>query len=159
MRPELVRGTTVLVLFIALMVASSILQPYSLAQSKYVNVDLELVKRNPDLFYGRNITSSATVESMFYLRPNLVVSTAEGVFLQIRQDAYESPVVKSGDRVIFRGTFYNTSVVVNEFHILDHESVIIHSIPGIILFVVMFFYVFRIDLRHLAFVPRRKRDA
>ena len=96
---------------------------------------------------------------MFYLRPNLVVSTAEGVFLQIRQDAYESPVVKSGDRVIFRGTFYNTSVVVNEFHILDHESVIIHSIPGIILFVVMFFYVFRIDLRHLAFVPRRKRDA
>ena len=159
MRPELVRGTTVLVLFIALMVASSILQPYSLAQSKYVNVDLELVKRNPDLFYGRNITSSATVESMFYLRPNLVVSTAEGVFLQIRQDPYESPVVKAGDLVIFRGTSYNTSVVVHEFHILDYRGVIFRSIPGIVLFAVMFLYVFRIDLKHLAIVPRRKRDA
>jgi hypothetical protein len=158
-RPELVKGTTVLVLFITLIVASSILQPYPLTQSKYVSVDLELVKRNPDLFYGRNITSFATVEFVFYLHPNLVVSTAEGVFLQIRQGLYESPVVKSGDLVIFRGTFYNTSVVVHEFHILDYRGVILRSIPGVVLFAVMFFCVFGIDLKHLAFVPRGKRDA
>ena len=67
-------------------------------------------------------------------------------------------VPREDDRVMFRGIswiYSNNSVLVHEFYTLDYNSSLIRSIPGILLFLVMFFTVFTIDLNRLAFVTRR----
>ena len=158
-RPELIKGFGVLGMFLALIVTTSILLPFPISQSEYTFVDLDRVKENPNTFHERNISSIATVESVFYLRPNSIVTTIEDVFLLIRHEVYAPPGLTQGDRIFFRGTFRNNSVSVHEFYELDYSSSIIRSIPGIILFIVMFFFVFSVDFKRLAFVPRRRRNA
>ena len=65
---------------------------------------------------------------------------------------------REGDRVMFRGISWihsNNSVLVHEFYTLDSDSSKIRSILGVLLFLVMFFTVFSINLNRLAFVTRR----
>ena len=161
-RPQLVRGFVVLLLFIALVIPSSLLQPYPISTSEYTHVDLRRVRQDPPLVVELNISSSATVEFIFAMRGQSFVFTVENVTLVIRTDDLISKPVSSGDFIYFRGTLHtepSLSVSVNEFHILDRTSSIIRSIPGIILFIVLFFSVFTIDLKRLAFVQRRREDA
>jgi len=142
-------------MFLGLIIATSILLPFPIKQSNYIFVDIKLVNQNPSMFYGQNISFTATVESMSYLLPSFVISTSEGVPLFLHWDSpIESPAITPGDRIYFRGTYINNSVMVHEFYVLDYSSSIIRSIPGILLFVVMFFMVFKIDFKRIAFVVR-----
>ena len=159
-RPELMKGLGVLGLFLALTIVTSFLLPYPISYSEYTFVDLNRVTENPAMFDFQNISSKVTVESLLYMRPGTFVFTSEGVTLQIRHDAFESPEILPGDHLYVRGTFRaNQTIIVHEFYRLDYSSSIIRSIPGIIIFIVMFFYVFTIDFKHLAIIPRRRNDA
>ncbi len=158
-RPELKKGLGVLGLFIVLIVVNSLLQPIPYSQSKYTFVDLDIVRDNPTVFYDQNISSTTTVESVWYLRPNFYISTPEEMFLSIRRDAWDPPMIVPGDRIYIRGTVHNRTVFLHEFYVLNYSSSIIRSVPGIILFGVIFFQIFTIDFKRLAFVPRRRDDA
>ena len=156
------RGIVVLILFVALIIPSSILQPYPISASEYIHVDLKRVRQDPSLIAGLNITSSATVESLLVMKGVSLVFTDENVTLMVHTDDLNTHPLASGDFIYFRGTLHTEPslvVTVHEFHVLDLTSSIIRSIPGIILFVVLFFSVFTIDFKHLAFVPRRRNDA
>ena len=158
-RPELIRGLGVFGIFIALIITTSILAPYPVSLSEYTFVDLDRVRENPSLFYDRNISSTATVESVFIMRPGSLVITTEEVALQIQHNAWSTTGLVQGDRIFLRGTARNQTILVDEFYKLDYSSSIIRSIPGIILFIAMFFLIFTIDFKRLAFVPRRRRNA
>lgn len=80
---------------------------------------------------------------------------SEGVTLVFPSDL-NSPMV--GQRILLRGTSWlhsNGSILVHEFYALDYSSSIIRSIPGIILFIVIFFMIFKVDFNRLAFVSRK----
>ena len=161
-RPELIKGLGALGMFLALIVATGILLPFPITQSNYTFADLTRVEQNPLPFQERNISSRATVESILVMGGQSLVYTIENVPLQI--DTFEAITLTHGDRIFFRGTLHthnqsSITVVVHEFYVLDYRSSIIRSIPGIILFIVIFFFVFTIDFKRLAFVPRRSRDA
>ena len=161
-RPELIKGLGALGIFLALIVTTGILLPFPITQSNYTFVDLTRVEQNPIPFNERNISSRATVESILVIGGQSLVFTIENVPLQI--DTFEASTLTHGDRIFFRGTLHihnqsSLTIVVHEFYVLDYSSSIIRSIPGIILFIVMFFFVFTIDFKRLAFVPRRRRDA
>jgi hypothetical protein len=161
-RPQLVRGFVVLLLFIALIIPSSLFQPYQISTSEYTHVDLRRVRQDPPLVSELNISSSATVKSLLVMNGESLVFTVENVTLLISTDDLISEPLSSGDFIYFRGTLHtepSLSVDVNEFYVFDRSSSIIRSIPGIILFIVMFFSIFTIDLKHIAFVPRRRDDA
>ena len=164
-RPELTKGVSVLVLFLMLTITISIIHPVPISQSEYKHVDLDRVRLNPLPFDGLNITSSAIVETVIVIWPIAHVNTAEEVDLQIRFSvSVPPPELTQGDRISFRGTVraINESIFIvqlHEFHILDSSSSIIRSTPGIVLFVVLFFFVYTIDFKRLAFVPRRKTNA
>lgn len=161
-RPELVRGIAVLILFVALIIPSSILQPYPISFYKYTDVDLRRITQDPPMVADFNITSHATVESLLVMSGASLVFTEVGVTLVVRTDYLNTHPLVSGDFIYFRGTLHtepSLSVNVHEFYVLDRTSSIIRSVPGIILFVVLFFSIFTIDFKHLAFVPRRRKDA
>ena len=156
------RGIAILILFVALIIPSSIIQPYPISASEYIHVDLKRVRQDPSLIAGLNITSSATVESLLVMKGVSLVFTDENVTLMVHTDDLNTHPLASGDFIYFRGTLHTEPslyVTVHEFYVLDLTSSIIRSIPGIILFVVLFFSVFTIDFKHLAFVPRRRKDA
>jgi len=146
----------VLCIFLGLIIATSILLPFPIQQSEYVSVDIKLVLENTDTFYRQNISSTATVNSeIAYLHSNYFVGTSEGVFLFFKATlSSEPPELALGARIYFRGTILNNSVSVHEFHVLDYNSSIIRSIPGIVLFIAMFFMVFKFDFKRLAFVSK-----
>jgi len=164
-RPELVKGVSVLVLFLMLTITISIIHPIPISQSEYKHVDLDRVSLNPLPFDELNISSSAIVESVIVIWPIAHVITMEEVDLQIRLGvSVPPPELTQGDRISFRGTVrtINESIYIvqlHEFYILDSSSSIIRSIPGIFLFAVIFFFVYTIDFKRLAFVPRRKTNA
>jgi hypothetical protein len=164
-RPELVKGVSVLILFLMLTITISIIHPIPISQSEYKHVDLDRVSLSPLLFDELNISSSAIVESVIVIWPIAHVITTEEVDLQIRLSVSEPlPELTQDNRISFRGTVHaiNESlfiVQIHEFRVLDSSSSIIRSIPGIVLFVVMFFVVYTIDFKRLAFVPRRKTNA
>ena len=161
-RQELVRGIAVLILFVALIIPSSVLQPYPVSASEYIHVDLERVRQDPSLVAGLNISSSATVKSLLVMKGASFVFTEENITLIVRTDDLNTHPLASGDFIYFRGTLHtepSLSVDVHEFYVLDLTSSIIRSVPGIILFIVLFFFVFTIDFKRLAFVPRRRKGA
>jgi hypothetical protein len=143
----------------------SILQPFPYTLSEYTFVDLKKVSQDPLLFDQVRISSTATVESVFFFgMPPTYVYTLEEVDLTYRPYVRQHRDLEPGDRIFLRGLVYASNesgpiVELHEFYILDYSSSIIRSIPGIILFAAMFFYVFRIDVKRLAFVLRRSRDA
>ena len=159
LRPELLRGLVVLGLFFALIVTSDLLLPYSLEQSGYTVTDIRRLKEDPLPLEGREISSSATITAVFDNGTFYTADVVEGTTL-IFPSSIGHPSV--GESVLFRGTSWigtNNSILVHEFYALDYSSSLIRSVPGIILFIVMFFIVFKIDLSRLAFVVRRGEDA
>ncbi len=154
-RPELLKGLTVLGIFFAVIVTTELLLPYPIEHTRYTSIDIRKIIQNPIPFEGHEISSAATVSAVFSNESFSVAEVTEGVILVFPSSAGH-PIV--GDRILFRGTsriHSNNSVLVHEFYTLDYNSSLIRSTPGIILFLVMFFTVFTIDLNRLAFVIRR----
>lgn len=163
-RPELAKGVFALSMFLLVIISVQFLYPYQISESGYTAVDLHELKMNPPPVEELNISSSATVVSLIVMRGASLILTTENVTLQIRTEVLLEleHLPASGERILFRGTFYILPVyhvVVHEFYMLNRYSSITRSIPGIVLFVVLFFYVFTPDFKRLAFLPRRVEDA
>ncbi len=154
-RPELLKGLTVLGIFFAVIVTTELLLPYPIEHTRYTSIDIRKIIQNPVPFEGQEISSAATVSAVFSNESFSIAEAAEGVIL-VFPSSVGHPIV--GDRVLFRGTsriHSNNSILVHEFYTLDYNSSLIRSIPGILLFLTMFFMVFTINRDSLAFVIRR----
>ncbi len=155
-RPELLKGLTVLCIFFTVIVSTELLLPYPIEHARYTSIDIRKIIQNPIPFEGHEISSAATVSTVITNESFSIAEVAEGVIL-VFSSSVGHP--REGDRVMFRGTSWihlNNSILVHEFYTLDYNSSLIRSIPGILLFLVMFFTVFTIDLNRLAFVTRRR---
>jgi len=155
-RPELLKGLTVLGIFFAVIVTTELLLPYPIEHARYTFIDIRKIKQNPVPFEGQEISSAATVSAVFSNESFSIAEVAEGVILVFPSSVGHPG---EGDRILFRGTsriHSNNSILVHEFYTLDYNSSLIRSIPGILLFLVMFFTVFTIDLNRLAFLTRRR---
>ena len=155
LRPELIRGLAVLGIFFVLIVSTNLLFPYSFEQAGYTVVDIRRLDENPIPLEGSAISSSATVLSVSDQGSYYSVEVSEGVTL-VFPLTLGPP--EEGQRILIRGTSWlhsNGSIHVNDFYALDTSSSIIRSIPGIVLFIVMFFMIFRVDFNRLAIVSRK----
>ena len=159
LRPELVKGLAVLGIFFAVIISTELLLPYPIEHTRYTSVDLRKIIQNPIPFQGHDVSSAATISRVVSDESISIAEVAEGIIL-VFPSSVGAP--REGDRVLFRGTswiYSNNSILVHEFYTLDYNSSLIRSIPGVFLFLVMFFTVFTIDLNHLAIVTRRHRNA
>ena len=158
-RPELLRGLTVLAIFFAVIISTELLLPYPIEHARYTSIDIRKIIQNPIPFEGHEISSAVTVSTVITNESFSIADVAEGIIL-VLPSSVGPP--KEGDRVMFRGIswiYSNNTVLVHEFYTLDLNSSLIRSIPGVLLFLVMFFTVFTIDLNRLAFITRRHRNA
>jgi hypothetical protein len=158
-RPELLRGLHVLGIFFVVIISTELLLPYPLEHTRYTSIDIRKIIQNPIPFEGHEISSAATVSTVITNESFSIAEVAEGVTL-IFPSSVGHP--REGDRVLFRSISWihaNNSVLVHEFYTLDYNSSKIRSIPGILLFLVMFFTVFTIDFDCLTFVTRRHQNA
>lgn len=158
-RKELIRGLIVLGLFFVLVIATDLFFPHSMEQAGYTVVDIRRVEENPLPLEGREISSSATIISIFNNGTFFTATTSEGVVL-IFPSSVGQPL--ASERILFHGTSWigtNDTILIREFYVLDYSSSVIRSVPGIFLFVGLFFFIFRIDIRRLVFVPRRDEPA
>ncbi|RLI57502.1 MAG: hypothetical protein DRP09_03130 [Candidatus Thorarchaeota archaeon] len=154
LRPDLVRGSGVLVGFLLVVVITSAVMPYPVQTSEYVFVDIRLLAEDPQAFEGHSISSVATVVETSNVGSYVYVDTVEGTRLAIPSS---EPIPAVGDRIMFRGVSSlqaDSVIFVDEFYALDYSSSLIRSVPGIALFLVLLFMVFKIDWKHLALVRR-----
>ncbi len=160
-RSELVRGFTVLGIFVILIFTTELFFPYPVEHTRYTYIDLKKIRQNPILFEGHEISSSASVSAII---TNGLLSFAEvegedGIILVFHSSVGHP---EEGDYILFRGISQissDNSVLIHEFHIQDTYSSTIRSIPGFILFIALFFTVFTIDFDSLAFAARRRQSA
>jgi len=136
-------------------VAVSFFQPYSIAEDGYTVVDVQRIQENPLPLEGREISSSATVMAVTN-NGSFYAARIEGGLQLIFPSSGDHP--ENSQLILFRGTSWlstNGSILVSEFYPLDYSVSLIRSVPGIILFVILFFMIFKIDFNHFAFVERR----
>ena len=155
-RPELIRGLAVLGIFCVLIISTDFLYPYSSNPAGYTVVGIRRLNENPLPLEGLAISTSATVVSITDQGSYFSAEVEEGVTL-VFPLTMEVPV--EGQRILLRGNSWlhsNGSILVHEFYATDSSSSLIRSIPGIILFIGLFFMVFKIDFRRLAFVSRKE---
>jgi hypothetical protein len=162
-RPELRRGLVVFGFFLVLIISTELLLPYPFEQNGYTVIDLRTAKENPTPLDGHNVTSTATITGIMYLRPYTFIFVEEDIPLYYRGLLRDLANLTVSDTIIFRGTFHispnnltSNYIVIREVYVLDYSSSLIRSVPGIILFVVMFFMIFTFDLKRVAFVLRRR---
>ena len=154
-RPELIRGLALLGIFFVLIVSTDLFFPYSFEQAGYTVVDIRRLDETPLPLEGSAISSSATIISVSNQGSYYSAVVSEGVTLVFLLDQVPPEI---GQRILLRGTswlYSNGSIVVHEYYALDYNSSLIRSIPGIIFFIVMFFMVFKIDFKRLAFVSKK----
>ncbi len=158
-RPELIRGIALLAVFVVIIISSDTLFPYAIQQSEYVVVSVEQIKQNPTPFEGRNISSQVTITSIIDEGVYLVISKDYEIILTL-SSSFGS--VSPGERVYIRGVSWiqtNNSIAVHEIYVLDYNSSLIRSAPGILLFIIIFFSVFKIDIKQIAIVRRKAHNA
>ncbi|MHA1169402.1 MAG: hypothetical protein ACTSRU_16365 [Candidatus Hodarchaeales archaeon] len=155
-RRDLIRGLAVLGIFCVLIISTDFLYPYSINPAGYTVVGIKTLNENPLPLEGSAISTSATIVSVADHGSYYSAEVSEGATL-VFPSTLNSPV--EGQRILLRGTswlYSNGSIVVHEFYALDSSVSLIRSIPGILLFIVMFFMIFKIDIRRLAFVSREE---
>ena len=153
-RSELVKGVAVLSVFLVLMITTNILFPYPLEQSGYTVIGIKRLNENPLPFEGSPISTSATVVSVTNNGTHVIAEVVEGANL-VFPISLGHP--ETGQRILLRGTSWlasNGSIEVDEFQVLDSSSSVIRSIPGILLFILLFFLVFTVDINQIAFKPK-----
>ena len=158
-RPELARGVAVLAIFIVVILSTDLLFPYPIHQSEYQVVDIARLKQDPAPFEGKNISSQVRIISALGNGTYIITEKGNNVTLLVPVSLGS---LKTGDLVYIRGISWvqtNNSIVVRQFYVLDYNSSLIRSVPGIVIFVILFFSVFTFDFKRLAFVRRNRQSA
>ncbi|MHA1390499.1 MAG: hypothetical protein ACTSR9_18950 [Candidatus Thorarchaeota archaeon] len=154
-RPELIRGLSLLGIFFVLIISTDLFFPYSFNADGYTVIGIQRLNENPEPFEGLAISSTATIVSITNQGNYHLAEVSEGASL-VFLVTVDLPEV--GQRILLRGISWlhsNGSIQVHEFYALDYTSSIIRSIPGILLFIIMFFMIFKVDFKRLAFVSRK----
>lgn len=159
-RTELKKGITVLILLLLVVLITETFSPDPIQTSEYVQVSSIRVRDNPSLYEGKKITITINVISVevFDAQHNQISSTES--IMCLYPNNFET--VQSGERLIIRGICRIESlgyVEVTDTYSIDILSSPIRSIPGIILFAILLFYVYRFEVREFVFLPRRTEHA
>ena len=128
---------------------------------EYQLVDSKELVDNPSKYEGKLVSTVgliASINSSASLSAN-IVETEYGLIIFI---PYSLGHVQVGVRVDVRGRVLlisNGYIEAIEIHIADPMNSILRSIPGIIIFVILFFVYFKIDYQRIAFIPRSDSNA
>ena len=150
-------GVFALLIFLSLWISSI---PYSpLEGDGYTPVDPNVLVANPSIYEDSAISTSITITDSYQIGNDSYFESEEGIVIVFQSG---HPSLSSGDRVLLRGISQIQSrsyFVVEEFYVLDTSSSIIRSIPGIIIFLVLFFSVYTFDTKKLEFHTRGDSSA
>ena len=160
-RHELRNGIIVLICFLVIVAATDYFIPTQLNIFEYSYIDADYLASHPTEFEGQFVSSEVIITEVNYTAQDseYFAKTQEGLILLV-PSLFGSILI--GDKVDFRGISYILSVgylEVIEIHVVDQIGPIFRSVPGILAFVILFFIIFKIDIRGLAFVPRRESNA
>ncbi len=159
-RPELLKGLAALLCLLLVVVVTETITPDPFQLTQYTQINPNRIRENPAHYEGMQVSLSVWVNStQDYDTEHVLVNTVEDIPLLYPTDLDS---VDQGDRLLLRGVSRVESlgyIEVVDAYILDTTSSPIRSIPGIILFVMFLFYVYRLDVRRLVFLPRRDSDA
>ena len=156
LRKELAIGLTALLCLFSIIIITEGLTPTPLPVYEYLEIDAETLLSNPSQFEGVRITTGVTIVNVTNSTdPSyMLLETHEG--LNLLYDVMLGPL-QPGSSPSVRGISYMASqgyVEVLEIHFVDENNSLIRSIPGVILFLVLFFMIFSVDFRKLGFVAR-----
>jgi hypothetical protein len=160
--PNLKRRIAATVLFLLLTCLTSVFLPHQINSNEYQNLDSSVLLASPAAYERCKVSIGVTivdVDEQSNLQGQLLETTQSfNLFLPKSLGS-----VTVGDHVSLRGVSYVSSrgyIEITEFYIHDYpidgvSRSLLHSIPGILVFVAIFFAVFRFDLGKLRFVSRR----
>ncbi|MGV9169884.1 MAG: hypothetical protein ACOC38_08110 [Promethearchaeia archaeon] len=161
-RPTLRNGVIVFSCFILLLFTVGAAFPYQINLTEYSHVDSILLATNPADYEGEKISIGIQIEEVLNTSQEngTIAATVEGPTIKI-PSYLGSPSV--GDHLEIRGISYLSSrgyVEATQIYVRDYplpyvSRSLLHSILGIIVFVAIFFAVFRFDVDQLRFVSRR----
>lgn len=153
-RKELLAGFSAFVVFLVLVVSFSYMFPHSTEQAGYTVISINRLEEDPLPLEGANISSSATVIQIDDSGLDIVAEIGEDTVLVFRGSAGHPEV---GDRILLRGVSWvatNGSITVHQFNVIDPNSSLVRSVPGIAAFVLLFLVTYTVDAGRIAFVRR-----
>lgn len=138
----------------------NVIQLPSLTETTYTLVDATYLFGNPTLFESEKISTSVTIKSQYQENTTYhIYSTDEGFLVRCPSTL---PELQPGDHVAIRGVseiIAHNEVDVQQLEVIYPSVSIIRSVPGFILFLVLFFWMYRFDFRLMKFVRRHEQDS
>ncbi|MHA1911563.1 MAG: hypothetical protein ACTSYA_07690 [Candidatus Kariarchaeaceae archaeon] len=132
--------------------------PDQLQLSEYHYVKEQRIISSPDKYEDTKVSSTAVIKEVVSVNASYdMLTTLNDLLLE----AKTSLNIEKYDDIAFRGIAFLTSkgfIEVTEIHKFN-ASVYYYSAPGIVLFLVIFFYFFTFDFKKLSFSPRRNKNA
>ena len=158
-RKELFAGVSAFVVFLVLVVSFSYMFPHSTEQAGYTVISISRLEDDPFPMEGVNISSSATIIQIDDSGTSTVAEIGEDTVL-VFAASVGSPGV--GDRILLRGVSWvatNGSITVHQFNVIDPNSSLVRSVPGIVVFALLFLVTYTVDGGRMAFVRRSEKGA
>jgi hypothetical protein len=147
-----------LLLIIAASFGSS--QVFPPSQSSYLWVGSDTIAENPSQYENRNISTSVIVSHEVSFSSHNGTYCVSNGFIIVIHGLTDS--LLNGTEITIRGLCLidsQNTILVEEMYIINKWSSYFRSIPGFLLFIGIFFYVFQFDRRRIVFKPRRDQDA
>jgi len=161
-RPTLRNGVIVFSCFILLLFTVGAAFPYQINLTEYSHVDSIRLVTNPADYEGEKISIGVQIEEVLNTSQEngTFAATEEGLVIKI-PPSVDSPSV--GNHLEIRGISYLSShgyIEATQVYVRDYpfpyvSRSILHSIPGILAFVAIFFTIFRFDMEQFRLVSRR----
>ncbi|MCG3219513.1 MAG: hypothetical protein KAR35_10920 [Candidatus Heimdallarchaeota archaeon] len=131
--------------------------PDQLQLSEYHYVKEHRIISSPDKFEETKISSAAVIIEIVSVNASYdLATTLNDLLLEIEV----SFNLEKYDNILYRGIAFLTTkgfIEVSEVYKFN-ASVYYYSAPGIVLFLVLFFYYFTFDFKKLLLKPRRNKD-
>jgi hypothetical protein len=131
----------------------------TIVDSRFQEVDLNNLVNNPENYEEKEISFSEQILNINFnsTTNNYILTTDRGLILLI--PSIEG--LNTGMQAHFRGKSLQISmgyIEVYDFHNAISISILL-SVPGILVFILLFFSVYKIDWKHLSFISRREENA
>ncbi|MFO7835844.1 MAG: hypothetical protein R6V83_04250 [Candidatus Thorarchaeota archaeon] len=160
--PTLRNGVIVFSCFTLLLLTAGTIFPYQINLTEYNHVNPTLLARNPQDYEGEKISLGVQIEEVLYTgqENGTFATTEDGLVIKIPPSV---DTLSVGSHLEIRGISYlssrgyveATQVYVRDYPFPGVSRSLLHSIPGILAFIALFFAVFRFDVDQFRFVSRR----
>lgn len=127
----------------------------SLISTEYQSVSRLQLLNHPENYEGLNITTSFTIQDLIPFNSSHFFAEGQDHFLLLCPDNSSLDI---GHSIALRGISFLLSfgyILLVDYHSF-RSTPYYYSIPGIILFLFLFFVTFRIDFSSLTIFPRRR---